>query len=170
MARGPMEYDVKGMTGLQDTLDAMGCLGKEAGIEGVHDWLEYTFEVAQRVVPTDGGLLASTGKVDLTQTGGSITYDAPYAAAVHDGYVRHWVGPKHRKALRWEVDRVGRLEAGGKVSNAKFAYSKGHYVPARRARSTPNPWLANSVDQTLQFVGQFIIEQYEARVFEGRAA
>ncbi len=132
-----------------------------AAIEGVHNWFNDTFDVAQQIVPTDKGFLGSSGDVIENPDGGEIVYTAPYAAAVHDGYARHWVEPKRRKVLAWEVGRKGRLEAKRSRKSGKMAFSKGHFVPARAQRSKPQPWLMNSVRKMFPHLADYIIDQVD---------
>lgn len=157
---GVIEFKVENMDGVQDLLARMEERGASAAVDGIHRWLEYTFEVSQQVVPKDSGHLADTGEVIKTQRGGAIRYTANYARSVHDGYRRHFVEPRRRRALRWEPERKSRLAAKGSRSSAKWAFSKGHYVPAKASRSKPNPWLRNSVRKTLSFLGEFILEEW----------
>ena len=138
--------------------------GAEAIIHGIWDWADFVFEIAQRIVPTDTGLLASTGEVIKNKTGASIVYTSHYARAVHYGYVRHFVRPRHRKALAWEPGRGGRLAAGGKPG--ALAFSKGHFVPKRAPRSKPNPWLLNSVAKGRPHLGDYLLDSYRREVIE----
>lgn len=162
-----IRFDVKNLDVVREMMRRMEEQGTKVAIDATHDWLEYTFETAQQVVPTDTGRLASSGDITLTQKGGSIVYTAPYASAVHEGYARHYVRPKRRKVLRWEAGMKERLTMGGSRSNADWAFSRGHYVPRDRLKSTPQPWLANTVDRTLKYLGQFIIDRYKRDILGG---
>ena len=99
--------------------------------------------------PADTGVLRESGLLDIKEGAITIKYTAPYAAAVHDGYKRHWVAPRRRKALRWEVGRIARLSARAPRSGAKFAFSKGHYVPRNRPRTEPQPFLLRPFQSAL---------------------
>lgn len=162
-----MEVQVKGLEELKDLLERMGEEGRQAAIQGIQEWTDYSYEVSQQLVPVDTGALAGSGQVEKDETGASIRYTAPHAAAVHYGYVRHYVAPRTRKALRWEAGRIERLSSRGSRKNASWQFSKGHCVPAREARSRPNPWLFNAVNRSLQYLKPFILGEYNKIVEAG---
>lgn len=147
-----ISFNTKGMPELKELLDRMKGAGREAALDGIHDWLDFTAEVAEGIVPEGKtGNLARTQKVIKTQDGGSIVYDANYAAAVHFGYVQHPVAPVRRKALHWKI-------------NGKDFFSKGHDVPKKTKRSKPNPWLFNAVNNSMQYLKDFILDAYEKKI------
>lgn len=59
---------------------------KNAIISGLADAAEYILEEANRIVPHDEGTLMRSGEtsVDASQLAGSVAYDAPYAARLHE--------------------------------------------------------------------------------------
>jgi hypothetical protein len=152
----------EGFNELMGWLKDLGDKGAEQAKLGLDDWTEYTFEVSQGACPTDKGELAGSGEVIIGPQVNLIRYTAPHARPVHYGYARHWVGPRNRKALRWEPGSLGRLASGGKASGARYAYSKGHYVGPSR----PNPWLFNSVAMTLPMLREFLLDRLTP-LFEG---
>lgn len=174
MARDILSWDTKGLPEFQDLLDDMGEKGAEGALDGCHDWLDYTFEIAQRNVPVDTGDLAGSGDVNKTRWGGSIFYKAAHALAVHFGYVRHLIKPKRKDALRWEAKeggkfkgRLDRLNKRGRRKDIKWAFSKGHMVPGRSNRSKPQPWLDNAIRAALEFLPDFMLDGFNKKVGGG---
>lgn len=155
---------VKGMDDLKDFLKAMKERGREAAIDGIHNYLDYAFEISQKACPIDTGILRASGEVIKTKNGGAITYKAPYALAVHDGYAQHEVRPKRRRALRWEVGRKERLTAKKPRKGAQWAFSKGHKVPRDKKRSKPNPFLDNTIRATSEHIPTFIFQEFDKLV------
>jgi hypothetical protein len=171
-----IEFEEEGLDELIEFIDMLGDEGIEAAKRGHKNWAEYTFEVSIDACPKDKGGLVDSGDMKVEDGGLTviIQYTAPYAAAVHDGYVQHFIAPKHREALRWESEtggryagRVDRLNRRGRRKDVKWAFSKGHQVPARKLRSKPNPWLSNSVDATEHLQGDFIFEELDPLIERG---
>ena len=155
-----ISHEVKGLEEVEALLQRLDEEGFKKALKGYQNWGDWVCDVAQQTAPTDKGELASTGKIKYTSTGFIILYTSGHARAVHYGYVRHFVRPKHRKVLRWEVDRKGRLSVKKPLKQAQFAYSKGHYVPGRKARSKPNPWLFKAIDAGVPHLKTFILEEF----------
>lgn len=174
MPREVLSFNAAGMPELQDLLNRMEGKGADGALEGAHNWLDFTFEVAQRNVPVDTGELAGSGEVIKTRKGGSILYRALHAAAVHWGYIRHLIKPKRGKALRWEAEeggryqgRLDRLNKRGSRKDIRWAFSKGHFVPKRASRTLPQPWLENAVRGSLQYLAQFMVEGFDKAIKGG---
>ena len=132
---------VDGLEDLQKFLQDVAKRSPEALHTGSKNFMITVFNQSQRECPVDTGMLRESGHIDIGTDEVSITYSAPYAAAVHWGYKRHLILPVRRKWLRWEVGRIQRLSAHGPRKNAKYAFSKGHFVPRARAHSKAQPFL-----------------------------
>ena len=100
----------------------------EAFHDGAADFMTEVYQRSQEQCPADTGVLRESGVLDVGENSVLIKYTAPYAAAVHDGYKRHFVAPRRRKFLRWEIGRIARLSSRGSRKNARFAFSRGHFV------------------------------------------
>ncbi len=149
MAMVKME-GMEGVAELHDMLKDMHDKDPKAFRKGCQDFMVQVFQMSQQQVPVDNGVLRESGHLDIDSTSMEISYTAPYAAAVHWGYIRHLVKPVRRKALRWEVGRVARLSRHGSRKSAQWAFSKGHYVPKNRARTEPQPYLTGPFIRALQ--------------------
>lgn len=160
MAGRVMSMSSSGIPGLKELLANMDEKGAAAVLDGVHDWGDYVYDIEQQVCPTDSGNLALGTELIKTDQGVRLRNAVPYARPVHFGYKRHFVKPKRRKALKWEVGRKERLSVKGKRKDAKFAFSKGHYVPKDAARSKPNPWMFNAWDRAMPALKEFILEAF----------
>lgn len=166
MPRDVMSMDVSGSKELVQLMKDLKEDGFEAARDGFHNWVDYVDEITDKTVPVDDGGLASSKRVEKHDWGAIIRYLAKWAQAVHWGYVRHFVRPKRRKALRWEPGRQERLAARGRRADAQYAFSKGHYVPARKARSMPNPWLVNGVKKAIPFLSDFVFDEFDKQIPE----
>ena len=113
----------------------------EAFKAGARDFMTEVYQESLKECPADTGVLRESGLLDVGEEVITIKYTAPYAAAVHNGYKRHWIAPRRRHWLRWEVGRIARLSARAPRSGAKFAFSKGHFVPRARSHTEPQPFL-----------------------------
>lgn len=149
---------VTGMDKLLEKMEKMEKQGAAAALGGLHNFMDYVENISQRVIPVDTGNMAQHERVIKTSEGGHIINDAPYARPVFYGYARHLIRPVRRKALRWEVGRVQRLTARRSRKSARYAFSRGHYVPATKSKSTPNPWLKNALDAARPQLKAFILE------------
>lgn len=141
---------VDGVAELHDMLKDMHDKDPKAFRKGCQDFMVQVFQMSQQQVPVDNGVLRESGYMDIESKVMVIGYTAPYAAAVHYGYKRHLVKPVRRKALRWEVDRKERLAKHGSRKSARWAFSKGHYVPKDRAHTEPRPYLTGPFIRALQ--------------------
>jgi len=136
-----IDIEVNNLEETEAWLRAVAKESPKALHEGAKNFMITVFQLSQKAVPVDTGVLRESGHLDIGDKEISITYSAPYAAAVHWGYVRHYIKPVRRKALRWEVGRKERLSAHRPRKNAQWAFSRGHYVPKDRARTKPQPFL-----------------------------
>lgn len=141
---------VEGVAELHDMLKEMHDKDPKAFKKGCQDFMVEVFQMSQQQVPVDNGILRESGQLEIEDMPMSISYMAPYAAAVHYGYKRHMVKPVRRKALRWEVGRKTRLAKHGSRKSARWAFSKGHYVPKDRAHTEPHPYLTGPFIRALQ--------------------
>lgn len=144
-----VEVDATELNQLDGWLKQVAEKYPEAFHAGTVDFMTGVYQDSQVKCPADTGVLRESGVLDVGKHSVLIKYTAPYAAAVHDGYKRHWVAPRRRKFLRWEIGRIARLSSHGSRKNAKFAFSRGHFVPRDRPHTQPNPYLMGPFNSAL---------------------
>ncbi len=114
---------------------------------GTREYAIKLYNLTQELCPADTGQLRMSGDLDIYKMGFRITYGgvkAPYAAAVHFGYKRHFIAPKYKKALAWVKEGQGDCTKN-KSKRGLCYFSKGHYVPKNKNKSKPNPFIYNAI-------------------------
>jgi hypothetical protein len=95
----------------------------------VHYHAEVLLDLAKEEVPVQSGRLRASGHTEDTPAGSKVVFDAPYAAAVHNGSKARVIRAKG-KALHW-TDEAG---------SDHFAKSVKH------GPTPPDPYLNRAID------------------------
>ena len=120
MARDIVSYKVEGMENMLELMTKFPERMERAKEDFLGQYGNYAFSVTQEACPVDQGILVASGELEVETSGFTITYTAPYAAAVEYGWVRtEPIVPIRKQALSWEAGKKGRLLAGRAASQGR---------------------------------------------------
>ncbi len=89
---------------------------EEKAADGVLDWADAVFAVADPDCPENTGRLRNSGKVSQEGLTAAVSYDTPYAPIVHENPQWHFRNGRHGKWLEIASHQVDGEEIVGKAT------------------------------------------------------